>query len=269
MTQSDTNTTDHKSEPKDAEQGNTAQQDTVQGNTSFLFYNALEPLDVENHHHLALTKDTGYAFAQNIHCIPCVLEEVPILAHEYPIVFGRDGDNVILLVCLGVQENQNAFVKGDFWHADYVPAYVRQYPFWTAQTDEDTDQKVLCIDPSATHFTGDSSNAENPKARLFNDDHSHTDTLQDAIGLAEELLEFDKVTQDFCNTIASLDILIQTTYNGEHGSVDMYTINARAFDDLPNTILQELAHSKILGTLLDIASSQKNWINVEKLHSVQ
>ena len=236
--------------------------------TSFLFYNIIEPLEAEKHHALTLTKDIGYAYAQNIHCIPCVLEEIPILAHEYPIVFGLDGDNVILLVCLGVQANQNVFVKGDIWHADYIPAYVRQYPFWTAPNDDDPDQRVLCIDPSAKHFVGD-TNSKNPQERLFNDDHSHTEVLQDAMGLAGELMEFSKITQDFCNTIAGLDILMQTTYNGEHGSVEMYTINARAFDNLPNPILQELAHSKILGTLLDIASSQKNWINIERLHSVQ
>ncbi|MBF0126705.1 MAG: SapC family protein, partial [Magnetococcales bacterium] len=80
-----------------------------------------------------------YFFARDAHQVPAYAHEFSIGCMHYPIVFVYDGDGVVMpLFLLGFREGENRFVDhAGQWLVDYVPAYVRRYPFVLEENGRD------------------------------------------------------------------------------------------------------------------------------------
>ncbi len=87
-----------------------------------------------------------YAFARQAAILPVVGAEFPQLSLEYPLVFVDTPSGVNAAVVVGLLPNQNLFLtdEGD-WRGNYVPAYIRRYPFISA-TAGDSSHFTLCVD---------------------------------------------------------------------------------------------------------------------------
>jgi hypothetical protein len=69
-----------------------------------------------------------YSFARSEMAAPIVIDELADVAREYPIVVPTGSRLPVAL--LGVELGANAYVALDGrWHATYIPARIRQYPF--------------------------------------------------------------------------------------------------------------------------------------------
>ncbi|EJU12132.1 Peptide transport system permease protein sapC [Sphingomonas sp. LH128] len=98
-----------------------------------LFYKAVQPLNSQVHGDWRLTAGDA-SFARETPFVPIVASEIPAAARSYPIVFAADGAQPIAVLGL---ERRNLFVADGCWTSeDYVPAYVRRYPFAFVATDE-------------------------------------------------------------------------------------------------------------------------------------
>lgn len=111
------------------------------------FYRSVRPLDPSSDGRFKI-KPTGFSFASSANAIPLGVEEIPLAARHYPIVFPTDGDAVVAVV--GIREGQNLFVDeaGNWRPGAYVPAYVRRYPF-IFHEDAKAGQLTLCVDDTA------------------------------------------------------------------------------------------------------------------------
>ena len=106
-------------------------------------------------------------------------------------------------VQLGLEKNKNLFVddKGS-WTADYIPAYVRRYPFILATADENKDNFTVCIDESYPGF----NTAKEGKA-LFDDKGEQNLILDQAVDFLKDYQSHVTLTTRFCENLSKLDIL--------------------------------------------------------------
>jgi hypothetical protein len=114
---------------------------------SVLFYKKPVILNRELH---AKTKikalSDEYGFASKTNSIPLALVEFVDAAKEYPIVFTEKDDDYFPIAIVGFNDNENLFVDDDGqWKVNYIPAFVRRYPFILADKVNEDDFNV-CLD---------------------------------------------------------------------------------------------------------------------------
>jgi hypothetical protein len=113
-----------------------------------LFYKNPEPLNLDSHGKLGLNPSpTPFAFAKAAHAVPLVVGEFGPASLSYPIIFA--GADYQPLAVLGIRPNENLFLRDDgtFIPGNYVPAFIRRYPFVLAHGGD--DQLIVCIDRGA------------------------------------------------------------------------------------------------------------------------
>ena len=91
--------------------------------------------------------------------------------------------------------------KGE-WLANYIPAYVRRYPFILATGEEGSDQFTVCIDSDCPGFN------ENGKGiALFDKDGNESDLLKNSVEFLKEYQNHIQLTALFCKNIKDLGLL--------------------------------------------------------------
>jgi hypothetical protein len=128
--------------------------------------------------------------------------EFPEAASEYAIVFSGSQGKVMPAVILGMRGQENLFVSKDaVWHAKYIPAFVRRYPFVFSITP-DEKRFMLCVDEAFTGF-----NREGRGQRLFGDDGKPTPYVDNILKFLQGYQRQFQRTQAFCQNLAELDLL--------------------------------------------------------------
>ena len=143
-----------------------------------------------------------FSFARNTNSVILAGIEFTEAAKEYPIVFANAGDSIVPVALLGLRNEENLFVKEDgSWDARYIPAFVRRYPFVLAETGDDPNQRMVCIDEAFAGFNQEDGEPlfENAEA---------TPVLQQAIDFLEEYQKQYLRTEAFLNRLKSLDLLM-------------------------------------------------------------
>jgi putative transposase len=122
-------------------------------------YQKPQVLDKKTHAALRYTPQNGYAFARNLTTVPLLAGEIELAAAHYPTVFSAQGEPTLLAV-LGLAEQNVYLTAADRWTAEYIPAFIRRYPFVLANDGKsekgaDTEQYYLAVDTAAPHFQSD------------------------------------------------------------------------------------------------------------------
>ena len=173
--------------------------------TTPIFYSKVTPLSKEQHKNLFIDPIPGYAFAARTNSVYIAVAEFQRVAKEYPIVFGQDDEGTVFPVALlGLKTNENVFVDAaGEWDATYIPAYARRYPFILASPGGKNGQQfTVCIDESFAGF-----NTANEGQPLFDKEGKETEVLQRAIGFLRDFQEQVRLTESFCRSLVSLEIL--------------------------------------------------------------
>ncbi|MFV1965528.1 MAG: SapC family protein [Pirellulaceae bacterium] len=166
-----------------------------------LFYENVAPVSKERHKDLSIER-VDFGFAANVNSVPLTAVEMPLAAREYTIVFVGNEETVSPLVILGVDGSQNQYLDENLaWKADYIPAFVRRYPFVFSQ-NEDAKRFTLCVDES---WSG--CNREGRGQALFAEDGAQTPYLQDMLKFLGNYQEQAVRTQAYCKKLKELDLL--------------------------------------------------------------
>ena len=114
-----------------------------------MFYTAPRPLDRARDGNMKLSRPTHFNFAAKTNAIPLLVDEFPMAAAYYPIVFA-DGPMPVPAAVVGLKNDTNLFLdkEGRWLNGAYLPAYVRRYPF-ILMDDPEQKQFVLCIDENS------------------------------------------------------------------------------------------------------------------------
>ena len=172
--------------------------------TTLIFYENPVPLNREQHRATRLkTLVHGYRYAARCNSVPLVVTEFAAACREYPIVFTFDGsESGIPIVLVGLNNEENLFVAPDgTWQANYIPAFVRRYPFVLHETSDDGDATVM-IDEAYAGFGAPDGEL------LFADDGTDAPLLTNVVEFLNHFKRDAHSTGIFMTRLRQLNLLV-------------------------------------------------------------
>jgi hypothetical protein len=219
--------------------------------TTLIFYENPIPLNRELHRTTRLkTLMQGYRYAAASNSFPLVVTEFAAACHEYPIVFTLDEtDGGIPIVLAGLHNEENLFVTPDgAWEANYIPAFVRRYPFVLHETNTEGDVTVM-IDDAYVGFGAQDGEL------LFAADGTDTPLLTNVIDFMNRFNADAHGTSVFMKSLRQLDLLVSRKVDvrmTEDRTVTMdgfYVVDEARLAALSDTDLLALARNGELGLI--------------------
>ena len=177
--------------------------------SSLLFYENPIALNSETHRKLKIKPSTeGWKFSGKTNSVLLAGVEFAEACKHFPIVFAKVGEQRVLPVALlGFRDQENLFVDaGGQWKSEYVPAYIRRYPFVLAKADAG-GQLTVCIDEAYPGFGADEGQP------LFTDKGESTDYLKGVLGFLQEYQAQLDRTDKFLEALRDCDLLVDAAAN--------------------------------------------------------
>lgn len=210
------------------------------------------PLDRDQHRNLKLSVPvTDWALAGNLSALFVAAAEFGDTCREFPIVFVRAGkepdgkDQIAPVAVMGLSQNDNLYVQGTAWRAQYMPAILRIYPFCIGRLD--AERFAICVDmawPGAQPADGRPLfEADGEPSALLAEMTKHLENLEGEIQrtrmVGAKLLELDVLR----------DMRFDATMpDGRKHSVDGFlTVDETKMQNLPDHVIGELHRTGVLG----------------------
>jgi hypothetical protein len=165
-------------------------------------YKQLSPISKDKHARKKVKRIDSFDFASRFQLASIMAHEFTRAAAIYPIVFikNKESNEPLPVVLMGLEENENLYVDAaGRWHASYIPAVIRRYPFALAATGQQ-DQFTVCIDEGSPLVTDEDGNA------LFDDKGEPTGVIENVKKYLGELQQMDTLTREFCRYILEQDL---------------------------------------------------------------
>jgi len=213
--------------------------------SSPLFYQTPIALNSETHRKLKIKpSDEGLKFSGKTNSVLLAGVEFAEACKHFPIVFAKVAEQRVLpMALLGFRDEENLFVDaGGQWKCDYVPAYVRRYPFVLAAADA-RGQLTVCIDEVYPGFGADEGQP------LFNDKGESTDYLKGVLGFLQDYQAQLERTDTFLQALRDCDLLTDVAANvslpgGERFSIaGLMMVDERKLLALPDAQILKLFRS--------------------------
>lgn len=150
----------------------------VSGNP--LMFSKTVLLDARAHQNWRIKRAADFSFSRNLRFLPVTLTEFAQVALEQPLVFIEDGDLIVPVSVIALDDGNNLFLdESGGWDGRYLPAYVRMYPFILAPRS-DASGYAVCVDADYPGLAAGKGEA------LFDDDGEQTTVTKNAIAFAAE-----------------------------------------------------------------------------------
>jgi hypothetical protein len=231
--------------------------------TTMMFYKKLVPINREVHRDLRLKPfANGFSFAANENALPLAPVEFAQACIEYPIVFAmdEDGKNGGPIVLTGIRGQENLMVTADGkWDGDYIPAFVRRYPF--VLHEQDAESFYVLVDEECPGY-----NAEDGE-RLFDDEGKETPMFADFVRFLDFFKGQGTASRDFVARLQALGLLVPQSINAQTSQGE---INLTGFHIVDEKKLAALDDAKMLelvrnGYLALVYAHLASLGNVQKL----
>lgn len=167
-----------------------------------LIYGRTAPITVTSHKDCSVQTNKGFAFAAGLNSAPLVAVEFAAAALDMTIVFSGTQDSVFPSLLLGIRDGQNLFVgPGGAWTGNYIPAFLRRYPFVFSDADQN-DAYTLCIDEES-----EALNREGRGERLFDSQGLRSQYLTSMLDFVTSYQGHYERTKLFCQRLVALKLL--------------------------------------------------------------
>jgi hypothetical protein len=209
-------------------------------------------LDPALHRHKKLRPVTDFSIARDMHAVFLAATEFPAAALAFPIIFVHTGERlpdgggmIAPVALLGLVANENLHVDGPEWHARYLPAFIRRFPFLTARA-QGSDTPAVFVDTSWSGFSDSDGEA------LFDADGKPAPALQRAMEFLQQFDLEQQRTRQFCARLLELGVLKEMSAdavlpNGESLKIDGFlTVDEDKLNALPDATVLELHRSGML-----------------------
>lgn len=229
--------------------------------STLLFYDKPIALNSKTHLNLKIKPtDDGLKFAARTNSVLLAGIEFPEASKHFPIVFAKGADKQALpMALLGFRDEQNLFVDAaGRWAGEYVPAYIRRYPFVLARGAAGQELTV-CIDESYAGFGADEGQA------LFNANGEPTDHLKGVLAFLKDYQAQIERTEVFLKTLREFDLLTDVSANiklpgGESYSMaGLMMVDERKLQALPDEKVMRLFRSGELAWIYSHLLSMGNF----------
>jgi hypothetical protein len=214
----------------------------------------LQPAAVDSAQHRNLKLKvpiTDWTLADKLNAMFVAAVEFGDVCREFPIVFVKAGkepdgrDAIAPIAVMGLKQNQNLYVSGERWRAQYMPAILRFYPFCIARIDE--TRFAVCMD---TAFKGLNADEGQP---LFDAEGKPAELLQTMQKQLESLEAEIQRTRLVGQRLQELDLLRDMRFDatmpdGSQHTVDGFlTVDEEKVTALPDNVVAELHRNGMLG----------------------
>ncbi len=185
-----------------------------------LFYEKPVILNRDAHRNLKIRSVPSFAFAANTNSVPMTGNEFAAAARQIPILFIADANNRPSPIGLvGLRRDENLFVDADGrWTGNYIPAFIRRYPFVLIE-NKGVEDLAVGIDEAFAGFNG----AEGEP--MFDGEGKDGPALQRAISFLNAYQADAKRTLDFASTVARLDLLVPQAINVQQKDGQKYKLD--------------------------------------------
>ncbi len=223
-----------------------------------MFYTSPRPLDRARDSKLHISRPKHFRFAANTNAIPILVDELPVAAAHYPIIFAA-GPQPVPAAVVGLRNDQNIFIdaEGRWLEGSYLPAYVRRYPF-ILMDDPQQKQFVLCFDENSDMM------AEEGEYALFDGDQP-SDFTKGAMEFCAQLRQQGEATDEFVKALTENDLLAQNDAqlempDGARVQLSGFmVIDPAKFDKLPDNIYLSWRKKGWIGLIYAILLSSHRW----------
>ena len=208
--------------------------------STLLFYDNPIALNSKTHLNLRIKpSEEGLRFSGKTNSVLLAGVEFPEACRHFPIVFARTaGKQVLPIALLGFRDQENLFVDaGGRWKGEYVPAYIRRYPFVLAKGDAGQDLTV-CIDESYAGFGADEGQA------LFDAKGEPTDHLKAILAFLKDYQAQIERTEIFLQNLLEFDLLTDVSAKVDLPGGESYALTGLMMVD--ERKLQALPDDRIL-----------------------
>ena len=228
-----------------------------------VYYEKPVALDREKHRKLKVHATGSFGFAGKANSLYLAGVEFNEACKEFAIVFTRVGSGrTVPVAMLGLRARENLFVDAQGkWDANYIPAFVRRYPFVLAELPGRAEMAV-CVDEA---FTGlNSSKGE----ALFDAKGNDTPFLHNALDFLQRYQAEYLRTEAFCQRLEQAGLLMEMNAKADLVDGRSFTINGLLIVDekkllaLPDSAALSLLHS---GELHLISMHLVSLSNMQKL----
>jgi len=168
----------------------------------------LANLDRSAHKTLRVVEERAFSVCKDTSMCTVVLNEIPRLVVEYPIVFTKhSGSGDFICVALfGITPDQNQFWRDGRWNSFGVPLNVARQPFFVGLADnpagdEVAKELVTCIDldnPGVQDAEGEA---------LFDVSGNFTQYLRHKMNLLAELVDGEQRSREFTVKLSELGLI--------------------------------------------------------------
>ncbi len=196
---------------------------------------------------------TDWSMAKELNAMFVAAVEFGDVCREFPIVFVRAGkepdgsDAIAPIAVLGLTQNDNLYLTGERWRAQYMPAILRMYPFCIARLDE--EQFAICVDTSFSRTN------EAGGQRVFEDDGKPAPLLDEMRKQLETLEAEIQRTRAVGKRLQELGLLKEMRFDatlpdGSQHTVDGFlTIDDQKATELPEAVVYELHRNGMLALM--------------------
>ncbi|PHZ84826.1 SapC family protein [Paremcibacter congregatus] len=163
------------------------------------------PLNPVDHGLLKIRARKDFRLMKDAHVIPLGVHEFFQASAEYPVVFVKNSENgqFIPVAMMGLKPGENLFVGPEGWEGLYIPMAIRNHPFHLMRNPQDEEKVMVAIDEKSTTLSLDEG------ARLFKDDGSRSDILEERMQDLRNHFESSQLTESFTALVTGLDLLAQ------------------------------------------------------------
>lgn len=228
-------------------------------------YSELVPFNRQENRGMGRRREAPSAFARQLNSIYITAVEFFQAARSYPIVFGRDArtGSYVPVAITGLEKDENLFVDADGkWLRDnYVPAYVRRWPFFVVQAeapDQQEPQHLVCVDPAGL---------ERNDHPLVDDEGNPTAAWQDMEKLIQDMESARQQTVELVATLDRLELIepfeahAVAKGGGNMRLGGMFRVNENKLNALPEKTIKQLMKkgqlSRIYAHLISLDSFQR------------
>jgi SapC len=209
-------------------------------------------LDSAQHRQLKLRLPvTDWSVASRLNALFVAAAEFGDVCREFPIVFVRAGtepdgrDQIAPIAVLGLSQNQNLFLDGATWRAQYMPAVLRSYPFCIGRVAE--QRFAVCVDLA---YAGVGDPAGTPVFEADGQPSALLKTMQSQLEMLEAEIQRTRLVGQ---RLLELDVLRDMRFDatlpdGSKHSVDGFlTVDDKKMAALADDVVGELHRSGVLG----------------------
>lgn len=198
-------------------------------------------LDSQSHRKLRVHARPAAACGDNQRFVAVVVNEFPLLAMSYPILFSKDADTGQFYcgAMMGFDSGENLFAEEQRASSAYRPLNLQRGPFHTAGSDLAIDLDHPRVSPS-----GDQE--------LFTDAGEPSSYLRSIMGLMRELRPGLERTRIFIETLMSLGLIEPMTITARFDDglkrefTGLYTVNRDRLSELADAAVLDLFRRRYL-----------------------